>query len=348
MQLAKYTDKQVEKLLKDYIIKKFMYGSKAVLEDDLLLVEEGIINSLGILTLINFIGEQFDISIASEEIVLNNFKDVNSIKSLVLSKIQALNQQAIIKESTERKLLSVVPVKPSGCKRPFFYVHGLGGHGSNPTLARHIDSNRPFYGLQAIGLNGQKSPYTRIEDMVAHYIKEIQTVQPQGPYLLGGRCIGGIIAFEIARQLKKHGEQVLVVTMSDTPNPFIEEQQRVDSLNHWRLVEQPRWREKMTEHGLSSTQVENFLRVMDANQQIIANYKPQLYSGRVVYFSAQENRHSIFDPMQANGWNNWVAGEIKIVKVPGKHGIYHEEPHVRVLAEKLNACLEEVDVVSNN
>ena len=104
----------------------------------------------------------------------------------------------------------------------------------------------------------------------------------------------------------------------------------------------------MTEHGLSSTQVENFLRVMDANQQIIANYKPQLYSGRVVYFSAQENQDLIFDPMQANGWNSWVAGEIEIVKVPGKHGIYHEEPHVRVLAEKLNACLEEVDVVSNN
>ena len=325
MQLTKYTDKQVEKLLKDYIIKKFMYGSKAVLEDDLLLVEEGIINSLGILTLINYIAEQFGVSIASEEIVLNNFKDVNSIKSLVLSKIQASNQQPIIKESTERKLLSVVPVKPSGCKRPFFYVHGLGGYGSNPTLAKYIDSNRPFYGLQAIGLNGQKSPYTRIEDMVAHYIKEIQTVQPQGPYLLGGRCIGGNIAFEIARQLKRHGEQVLVVTMSDTPNPFIEEQQRVDSLNHWRLVGQAKWREKLTEHGLSSTQIDNSLRVMDANQQIIANYKPQLYSGRVVYFSAQENRDLIFDPMQANGWNSWVAGGIEVVKVPGKHGIYHQE-----------------------
>ncbi|MEO1373522.1 MAG: thioesterase domain-containing protein [Cyanobacteria bacterium J06635_10] len=345
MQLAKYTDKQVEKLLKDYIIKKFIYGAKAVLEDDLLLVEEGIINSIGILTLINYIAEQFDVSIASEEIVLNNFKDINSIKSLVLSKIQASNQQTIIKESTEKKLLSVVPVKPSGCKRPFFYIHGLGGHGSNPTLAKYIDSNRPFYGLQAIGLDGQNSLYTRIEDMVAHYIQEIKIVQPQDPYLLGGRCIGGNIAFEIARELKKHGEQVSVVTMSDTPNPFIEEQQRVDILNHWRLVGQPRWRKKMTEHGWSSTQVENFLRVMDANKQIIADYKPQLYSGRVVYFSAQENRDSIFDPMQANGWNSWVAGEIQIVKVPGKHGIYHEEPHVRVLAEKLNACLEEVDDV---
>ena len=95
MQLAKYTDKQVEKLLKDYIIKKFMYGAKAVLEDDLLLVEEGIINSIGILTLTNFIAEQFGVSIASEEIVLNNFKNINSIKSLVVSKIQASNQQTM-------------------------------------------------------------------------------------------------------------------------------------------------------------------------------------------------------------------------------------------------------------
>ena len=351
MQLTEYTDKQVEKLLKDYIIKKFMYGSKAVLEDDLLLVEEGIITSLGILTLINFIGEQFDISVASEEIVLNNFKNVNSIKSLVLSKIQASSQQTIIKESTERKLLSVVPVKPSGCKRPFFYVHGLVGYGSDPTLAQYIDSNRPFYGLQAIGLDGQKPPYTRIEDMVAHYIREIQTIQPQGPYLLGGRCLGGHIAFAMAQEFRKCNQQVLLVVMADSPKPLIKEEERVQGWNLWISEGKQNLRQKLTNNGLSHCQIQKILAVAQANFQAIVNHVPQLYPGKVVYFAAQENQEYLkeggngFDPLQENGWNRWVKGGIEIIKLPGNHKTYYTEPHVKVFAEKLNSCLEEVDDV---
>lgn len=276
---------------------------------------------------------------------MDNFKDVNSIKFLVVSKIKASTQPAIVQEGTERKLLSVVPVKPNGYKRPFFYVHGLAGYGLETTLAQYLHPERPFYGLQAVGLDGEQAPYTFIEEMVAHYIQEIQTVQSESPYLLGGRCIGGNIAFEIAQELKKRGEQVLLVAMSDSPNPFIEEEQRVNWLDHWRLSGKQSRREKLLVHDLSLAQVENILGVMEANQEIIANHKPQLYSGRVVYFSAQENWQPLFDPMQPNGWNSWVAGGIEVVKVPGKHGIYHNEPHVRVLAEKMNACLEEVDGV---
>lgn len=162
--------------------------SKAVLENDWLLIEEGIINSLGILALISFIGEQFGISIASEEIILDNFKDINSIKSLILSKVKALPQKAFLEEDTEKKLLSIVPIKPNGYKRPFFYVHGMPGYNldANLALARHLNFSRPFYGIQAIGVNEQKTPHTHIENMVAHYIQEMQVIQPEGPYLLGG------------------------------------------------------------------------------------------------------------------------------------------------------------------
>ncbi|MBN3879926.1 AMP-binding protein [Nostoc sp. JL23] len=246
---------------------------------------------------------------------------------------------------------SLVSIKPSGCKRPFFYVHGISGFGFAPTLARYLHPERPLYGLQAVGLDGEAAPYTRIEDVVMYYIQEIQTVQPEGSYLLGGQCSGGNIAFAMAQELKKRGQQVLLVVMSDSHNPFIEEEQRVEWLHHWRSFGKQGDREKLISSGFSLRQVDNTLKVIEANHQILVNHQPQRYSGRVVYFSAQENQEYLkeyanhFDPMQPNGWNNWVDGGIEVIGVPGRHGTYHNEPHVRVLAEKLNACLEEVDSV---
>ncbi|MEH1804960.1 AMP-binding protein [Nostoc sp.] len=246
---------------------------------------------------------------------------------------------------------SLVSIKPSGCKRPFFYVHGISGFGFAPTLARYLHPERPLYGLQAVGLDGEAAPYTRIEDVVMYYIQEIQTVQPEGSYLLGGQCSGGNIAFAMAQELKKRGQQVLLVVMSDSHNPFIEEEQRVEWLHHWRSFGKQRDREKLISSGFSLRQVDNTLKVIEANHQILVNHQPQRYSGRVVYFSAQENQEYLkeyanhFDPTQPNGWNNWVDGGIEVIGVPGRHGTYHNEPHVRVLAEKLNACLEEVDSV---
>lgn len=343
MPLRNYTEREIEQLLKDCIVQKLLIKeSEVTLENDTILIEEGIIDSLGILALISLIAEQFGVSIASEEIVLKNFKDLNSIKSLVLNKVKASTQQTIVQENRERKLLSLISIQPKGDKRPFFYVHGLMGYGSDPILSTYMHPDRPFYGLQAVGLNGEQEPYTCMEDLVDHYIQEIQTVQPEGPYLLGGRCIGGNIAFAMAQELRKRDQQVLLLTMSDSPNPF-EEAQRVEWLNYWQSSGAQSWRVKLTNDGLSSNQVENILKVMTANSQIIANYKPQLYSGRVIYFSAEENWEASFDPMQPNGWNSWVENGIEVIKVPGKHGIYHAEPHVRVLAEKLNSCLEQAE-----
>ncbi|MEH2340396.1 MAG: thioesterase domain-containing protein [Nostoc sp.] len=168
---------------------------------------------------------------------------------------------------------------------------------------------------------------------------------------MGGQCSGGNIAFAMAQELKKRGQQVLLVVMSDSHNPFIEEEQRVEWLHHWRSFGKQGDREKLISSGFSLRQVDNTLKVIEANHQILVNHQPQRYSGRVVYFSAQENQEYLkeyanhFDPMQPNGWNNWVDGGIEVIGVPGRHGTYHNEPHVRVLAEKLNACLEEVDSV---
>ncbi|MGB5968476.1 MAG: AMP-binding protein [Spirulinaceae cyanobacterium] len=241
---------------------------------------------------------------------------------------------------------SLVPINPNGNKRPFFYVHGIGGSGYSPNLTQYLDSERPFYGLQAVGLDGEQAPYTSVADMVEHYIQEVQTVQPEGPYLLGGRCIGGNIALEMARRLKKQGQQVLLVAMVDSPNPWITKEGKILTWNYWRASRKTSLEAQFLSYGLNCHQVKNILNVREAIYQALLNHIPQLYSGRVVYFSAVENREQglyMFDPMQPNGWHSFVADGMEIIEVPGRHGTYHQQPHVRVLGEKLNTCLERVD-----
>ncbi|MEO5369526.1 MAG: amino acid adenylation domain-containing protein [Magnetococcus sp. DMHC-1] len=115
---------------------------------------------------------------------------------------------------------SVVTIQPSGSKPPFFCAAGAGGNVLYfHELARHLDPERPFHGLQPIGLDGKTQPLHRVEDLAAHYIQAIKTIQPLGPYHLGGHSFGGLVAFEMARQLLAAGESVARLAILDAPAP---------------------------------------------------------------------------------------------------------------------------------
>jgi thioesterase domain-containing protein len=85
-------------------------------------------------------------------------------------------------------------------------------------LSRRLGADQPFYGLQFPGLDGEQPLLTRIEDIAALYVQEIQSVQRHGPYFLGGDCLGGTIALEISQQLTRNGEEVALLALFDTLN----------------------------------------------------------------------------------------------------------------------------------
>ena len=115
----------------------------------------------------------------------------------------------------------LVPIQSKGSKKPFFCLPGAGGNVIYfYDLARHLGTDQPFYGLQALGLDGESQPYTRIEDMATHYLKAIQAVQSQGPYFLAGHSSGGLVAFEMATQLQKQGHEVGLVAIFDMEAPI--------------------------------------------------------------------------------------------------------------------------------
>jgi thioesterase domain-containing protein/acyl carrier protein len=114
------------------------------------------------------------------------------------------------------------PLQPNGARYPFFCVHGVGGCVLNfADLARHFPPEQPFYGIRAASLRNYQQPFASIKDMAAHYVQEIRTVQPYGPFYLGGFSFGGSVALEMAQQLHHQGERVALLAILDhTPPPL--------------------------------------------------------------------------------------------------------------------------------
>ena len=133
---------------------------------------------------------------------------------------------------------SLVPIHPGGSKSPLFLMHGAEGNLLlYRQLVKHLGSDQPVYGLQSQGLNGSAPIHRTIPEMAAHYVQEIKNVQPHGPYLLGGYCLGGVIALEIAQQFTALGEKVELVMMFDTYNTRTASQKQLQRLQLWHSIQ---------------------------------------------------------------------------------------------------------------
>lgn len=115
---------------------------------------------------------------------------------------------------------SLVPIQPNGNRLPLYLIHAGGGTVLfYRKLSQFLGQDQPVFGLQPQGLDGKRKFHKNIEEMAAHYIKEIRAANPTGPYLLGGYCFGGVIAFEMAQQLVSQGYQVDLLANFNAVSP---------------------------------------------------------------------------------------------------------------------------------
>lgn len=274
---------------------------------------------------------------------------------------------------------SSVVIQGGGTRRPVFCIHAAGGNVLEYyDLARHLGSDQPFYGLQAKGLDGKEEPHTSIREMAAHYIKEMREVQPEGPYVIGGRSSGGTIAFEMACQLKAAGEEVALLALLDTypagyfkllPNGKGSRAQRLadrvrahlTNLNDLSfagkltyLATKFKYAPAKLKHKAYRRAYKMYQRIGRPLPMVLKNieelnfmaareYVPQVYSGRATLFSATDLTAS-FDV--EDGWRQLVS-ELEVHQIPGNHRDMIKEPHVQVLAEKLRLCLDTADAARN-
>ncbi|MBP5973647.1 amino acid adenylation domain-containing protein [Brasilonema sp. CT11] len=279
------------------------------------------------------------------------------------------NNLSIARSQHKSKTLwsSLVKIKPHGSRLPLFLVHPLGGEIlCYRPLASHLGSEQPVYGLQPPGLDGEQPPLTRIEDMAALYIKEIKSIQPNGPYFLGGYSFGGIVAFEMAQQLHRQGEKVGLLAILDSCRPGSEKRlsffkRLLEHINNFRqqgpaylqhkLMGWREWgtyqiREKYRHFLVTSERLpedDKHVNVIDANILAQSQYIYQVYPGSMTLLRTDDqNRDSAvgmqYDPLF--GWGELVAGGVDVYHTSGSHLTVLEEPHVQALAEKLKLCLE--------
>ncbi|MGL5833735.1 MAG: thioesterase domain-containing protein, partial [Waterburya sp.] len=266
----------------------------------------------------------------------------------------------------------LVKIKSGTDKQPFFFMPGGGGvvlylyH-----LAHHLDSNQAFYGLQPQGLDGEELPHAQVEEIAAYNIQALQTIQPQGPYLLGGHSFGSFVAFEMALQLQQQGQEVSFLALLDTPAPVnegISAKEDVDDATY--LVGIAKNVERLTGASLDVShadlnllnkdkqldyllqrlknvnifppeanlkQLRGLLQVFKANDRAV--YYPQsIYSQQITVFRAEDNHD--FGDQPAMGWEQFSSVPVETHLVPGDHITMMNKPHVQTLAEKLRDCLK--------
>ncbi len=283
---------------------------------------------------------------------------------------------AVIKKDCTTAWSSLVEIQPTGSRPAFFCVHALGGNVLEYyDLARHLGPDQPFYGLQSAGLDGSRPPHTSVEDMAAHYIKEMRELQPEGPYLIGGRSLGGMVAFEMAQQLKAQGQTIGLLALLDTypsgyAKLFRNEATRRAALGRGlnrtkahlknlqglsvnegltylikkarfapRKVKSQVWRRLHSSYERLGRSLPRALRdIKEFNSLAVRNYTPAVYNGNVTLFWASADLRTSIDLVE--GWRALAGGGMEVHEIPGSHLDIIKEPHVGELATKLSTCLD--------
>ncbi len=269
----------------------------------------------------------------------------------------------------------LVPIHTGGSRPPFFCAHGAGGNVLiYRDLARRLGTDQPFYGLQSPGLDGSCEPLTRIEDMAATYLKEIRKVQPHGPYFLGGYCLGGTVAFEIAQQIHAQGERVALLALFDTTNwskvplpsmwgnSYYAIQRlfyhaanffRLDSAGRTQFLQEkmkvlrtriPVWRgmllAKFTkEPSADKSEPLVLAKIWQANDQAALTYVPKPYPG-VVTDIRPIKQYRLFNRPDAK-WERLAQGGQHVIVLPAYPAGMLLEPFVSHLANVLEKSIQD-------
>ena len=278
------------------------------------------------------------------------------------STIQAL-ARVLRRELGSSPERSLVAVRPGGSLPPTFWVHPAGGGVlCYAGLAHRLGSDRPFYALQAREPIGE-TPL--LPALAAAYVEELRVLQPAGPYQLGGWSLGGLIAFEMARQLRQDGQEVSPLLLLDThlpdpglapermsprqllaalalqlgiePEKLAAEQERLGDGDAAGQLQPLLARTHEIGAVPADFRLEDLRRIYGvflANLRAAAAYRPQPFDGRILLFRARDGA----DP---HLWRPLVAGGLEVVDVPGDHYSMLREPHLDTLASRLQERLME-------
>ncbi|CBL44152.1 hypothetical protein HDN1F_05690 [gamma proteobacterium HdN1] len=242
---------------------------------------------------------------------------------------------------------NLVALREKGAHAPFFFFHPVGGNVLHySALLSRIPKGWPVYGLQATGLDGLSAPEADYCQMARRYLSLVRSVQPKGPYWLGGGSSGGLVAMEVARQLEEMGERVERVFLFDTVGPVAPalNGSRIEARRHKNLARQ-------IQHSISVRleefarrwfcEIANRLQIelsmdlrhwwirhrnLEAMHRYLSSHRSrQRYSGSVELFRLpEEERGRYSQPLI--GWDGVLDGLVGVHLVEGDHATLIESP----------------------
>jgi len=277
----------------------------------------------------------------------------------------------LLNTETEISLDHLVPIKPNGSKTPLFMVHGAGLNILNfAHVINHFDDDQPVYGFQGIGPKGYDNWFESIEDMAACYIESILKTNPKGPYAIAGFSFGGIVAFEIARQLKEQGKTVSTIALLDTyvdssyyyasyhQKKLLRYYDRtykrlnyfMEMLTSWKSLKLRAGAKKeyilKKYFGLNNTITEQEAAALDQFKEasnrvdkIVDRYHLKPQDLEVDLFRAKDDENFKLDPTHL-GWKKIALKGVKIHNITGNHLGIVAPPNDKVLAKMIQDILD--------
>jgi amino acid adenylation domain-containing protein len=260
----------------------------------------------------------------------------------------------------------IVPLQPAGERTPLFLVHALGGQVFRYLpLTRRLGADQPVYAIAARGLAEGEDPHDTLAEMVGDYLAHLRAVRPHGPYVLGGYCIGGNIALEMARALRVEGEQVELVVLiySDADEPVVTASLEDDAVLTMHalaggqldadlgelhrldpdqqllaVIEAAARADRLQPDTADLEQARRFLRVFRANAHAVGRYQHEPYDGAVALLVPAQDDHI---PAGADlGWAKVVNGRLRVHSYPGDRFSVLYEPVVAHAATELRKWMD--------
>jgi amino acid adenylation domain-containing protein len=265
---------------------------------------------------------------------------------------------------------SLVGLRPGGDRPPLFLVHPLSGEVYfYRSLAAALHPEQPVFGFEAPGLQGDSEPLGSVEELAERYVQSLVAFRSQGPYLLAGSSMGGVVAYEMARRLSERGRPVAFLGLLDAVHPaeldgdkanglaavaallrfltggrgmvskeeleHLGEEERIDL-----VLERAQGAGGVLPPAFDRARVRRFVALLQANERALASYRPEPHVGRAVFFRAEEKQGGR-TRLTEEAWRPLLGGGLELVKVPGAHLTMHFPPHVGVLAGALQRALDE-------
>jgi amino acid adenylation domain-containing protein len=237
----------------------------------------------------------------------------------------------------------MVPLRTGGELPALFCVHTQGGNLFHyDQLARAMAPRRAVIGLQARGVYGREPPRLCVEDIAADCIAAMTQKQATGPYFIAGFSSGGLVAFEMARQLESRGVEIGLLALLDSFAPTV--RRAASGMRRWQRLRSMRLREMQERtylavlNGLGLACLRRPRSIGEAHRWAHWSYRPAPLRGGLVLFAAEESLRSVING--ALGWSELSRGGVELRRLPGTHSSMMKPPLVHVLAGELQSLID--------